>query len=214
MLSIRAVAIGVALLVLGACKADTYTSADLASHEAFLKAAAVCEKIKNANEREACWAEAPVDWTDTDPNEITGVSLTGIDHLADHLSVQEFSVDGASGAQAGKGGRITCCAKLPNRWRPGLTVEVRWNVTNWRDCTGEEHVRRVPVEPYELADHMYVHFLAGGNVKVVSSFWHPGGANLPSSKYPIKDPIPDKHPWAQYPFETTCKHKMRAKERR
>lgn len=153
-------------------------------------------------------------WNDVDPDEITGVSLTGIDHLADHLSVQEFSVDGVSGAQAGKGGRITCCAKLPNRWHPGLMVEVRWNVTNWRDCTGEEHVQRVAVERYQLADHMYVHFLANGNVRVVSTSFYPEGANRPNSKYPVKDAIPDKHPWSQYPYETTCKHKRSAKERR
>ena len=196
------------LLILGACNAQKYTPGDLTSNPDFQKAVAVCRAMEDDNEQQECWDEVDTRWNDADPNEITGVSLTGIDHLAEHLSVQEFSVDGVSGAQAGKGGRIVCCAKLPNRWRPDLVVEVRWNVTNWRDCTGEEHVLRVPVEPYRLADQMYVHFLADGRVKVVSSFWHPAGANRPGSKYPIKEPIPDKHPWSKYPYETTCKNKV------
>src|SRR5690606_28051864 len=37
--------------------------------------------------------------------ESAGVGITGIDHLADHLSVQDSSVAGYGGAQAGKGGR-------------------------------------------------------------------------------------------------------------
>ncbi|WP_342315883.1 DUF3304 domain-containing protein [Lysobacter sp. FW306-1B-D06B] len=100
-----------------------------------------------------------------------------------------------------------CCAKLPNRWREGLKVEVRWNVTNWRDCTGADYVRRVPVEPYHRPDSMYVHFLADGGVKVVSTPWYPEKANRPNSQYPIKDPIPDKAPWRKYPRDETCKKK-------
>ena len=135
----------------------------------------------------------------------TGVGLTGIDHLADHLSVQEFSVDGTSGAQAGKGGRTVCCVSLPTHWQPGMTVKVKWNVTNWRDCTGEEHEAVVPVEKYDEAAHMYVHFFPGNKVRVISSNYYPEGANYPESKYPIKDPIPQKEPWKVYPPHEHCK---------
>ena len=58
-------------------------------------------------------------------SKLTGVGMTGIDHLAEHLSVQDYQVDGHSGFQAGKGGRVACCAKVPLNWRPGLTVRVR-----------------------------------------------------------------------------------------
>lgn len=63
-------------------------------------------------------------------SKLTGVGMTGIDHLAEHLSVQDYQVDGHSGFQAGKGGRVACCAKVPLNWHPGLTVRVTWNVTN------------------------------------------------------------------------------------
>ncbi len=35
------------------------------------------------------------------------VGMTGIDHLADHLSVQDYWVNGQPGFQAGKGGSNT-----------------------------------------------------------------------------------------------------------
>jgi hypothetical protein len=93
--------------------------------------------------------------------------LTGIDHLADHLSIQDFWVNGTSGHQAGGGGRVVCCVKLPRKWHSGLTVVVGWGVTNWRDCTWESHERRVPVERYDEVGSLYVHFLSDGRVRVV-----------------------------------------------
>lgn len=135
----------------------------------------------------------------------TGVSLTGIDHLADHLSVQEFSVDGISGAQAGKGGSTVCCASIPKVWKPGTTVRIKWNVTNWRDCKGEEFEAVVPVEKYQEPAHMYVHFFPGGTIRVVTSDYYPEGASSPTSKYPVKDPIPQKEPWKMFPPFEHCK---------
>src|SRR5690606_32452553 len=63
----------------------------------------------------ACEAQTP----STPKESMTGVGITGIDHLADYLSVQEFSVNGYKAGQAGKGGSTVCCAMLPVRWRPG-----------------------------------------------------------------------------------------------
>ncbi|WP_313065326.1 DUF3304 domain-containing protein [Achromobacter animicus] len=105
-------------------------------------------------------------------------SLSGIDHLADHLSVQDFWVNGVSGHQAGTGGSIVCCAKLPRKWRPDLTVRVSWGVANWRDCTWESRERRVPVERYEQAGRLYIHFLSDGSVRAISSNISPGYGNV------------------------------------
>ena len=80
---------------------------------------------------------------------MTGVMLTGLDHLADHLSVQHFEIDGTDGFQAGDGARIVCCAHVPVDWHEGLTAKVVWDVTNWRDCKGESHEANVPVTRYE-----------------------------------------------------------------
>ncbi|NBA97759.1 DUF3304 domain-containing protein [Pseudomonas sp. R5(2019)] len=133
-----------------------------------------------------------------------GVGLTGIDHLPDHLSVQRFSVDGRGGAQAGKGGSLVCCGSLPRKWQPDLTVKVRWNVTNWRDCKGEEHEAVVPVEPYDEIGRLYVHFFSDGSVRAVSSNYVAWKANEPESPYPIKDLIPQKYPWQVYDLDLTC----------
>ncbi|WP_066092784.1 DUF3304 domain-containing protein [Xanthomonas massiliensis] len=132
-----------------------------------------------------------------------GVGITGIDHLADHLSVQEFSVDGYRAGRAGGGGGTVCCAMLPAKWRPGLSVEIRWNVTNWRDCDGQEFVRQVPVEKYDEIGTLWVHFLTNGNVRVIVS--NPGPGN-PKYMGP-HDSIPRKRPWQEYSLDESCKRK-------
>ncbi|NBA95431.1 DUF3304 domain-containing protein [Pseudomonas sp. R5(2019)] len=131
--------------------------------------------------------------------------LTGIDHLPDHMSVQNFSLNGTSGFQAGKGGREVCCVSLPRKWQPDLTAVVRWNVTNWRDCGWERFERRVPVERYDKVGHAWVHFMADGSVRVVSSDIGPGIYG-PNADYPgPHDLIPQKHPWKVYgPQSTHC----------
>ena len=124
--------------------------------------------------------------------------LTGIDHLADHLSIQDFWVNGTSGHQAGGGGSVVCCVKLPRQWHSGLTVVVGWGVTNWRDCTWESHERRVPVERYDEVGSVRVHFLSDGKVRVISSNVGPG-IYQPNEDYPgPHDPIPRKTPYQKY----------------
>ncbi|NBA97760.1 DUF3304 domain-containing protein [Pseudomonas sp. R5(2019)] len=130
-----------------------------------------------------------------------GVGLTGIDHLPDHLSVQRFSVDGSGGGPAGGGGSLACCGRLPRKWQPDLTVKVRWNVTNWRDCKGEEHEAVVPVEPYDEIGRLYVHFFSDGSVRAVSSAL--ATPLSPDYKGP-HDRIPQKYPWQIYDLDSTC----------
>lgn len=141
--------------------------------------------------------------------EMIPVTLTGIDHLPGHLSVQSFSVDGHGGGQAGRGGSQLCCVSLPAHWRPDLRVRVVWGVTNWPKCEADEYRTEVAVERYDEVGNMYVHFLPDGSVRVVSSNYYPEGAGQPESKYPVKAIIPDKNPWHQYPLEETCKDKDR-----
>lgn len=58
-----------------------------------------------------CQALAPQERT-------VGVTLTGLDHLDAHLSIQNFWVNGSAGHQAGKGGGR--CAAWPYRTRMTL----------------------------------------------------------------------------------------------
>ena len=140
--------------------------------------------------------------------EVIPVTLTGIDHLPDHLSVQSFSVDGHRGGAAGRGGRQLCCVNLPARWRPNLRVRVVWGVTNWPKCEADEYVTQVAVERYDEVGRLFVHFLRDGSVRVVSSNYGVP-VDHPENKHPVTDPIPDKNPWHRYSLEQTCKGKDR-----
>jgi hypothetical protein len=136
----------------------------------------------------ACAAES-----DAEP---VGVGITGIDHLADHLSVQNFWVNGYNAAQAGKGGRTVCCATVPAKWKQGTKVRIKWNVTNWRERTSQTHERDVDLDPYQTVGQLYVHFLANGDVRALLSNHYPEGNEYPGPR----DPIPRKRPWADYPW--------------
>jgi len=140
--------------------------------------------------------------------EMIPVTLTGIDHLPDHLSVQSFSVEGHQGGSAGTGSQM-CCVSLPERWRPDLRVRVDWGVTNWPKCEADEYVTHVLVERYDEVGNLYVHFFPDGSVRVVSSNYYPEGARHPQSKYPVKTAIPNKFPWKKYSLDQLCKGKDR-----
>lgn len=127
-------------------------------------------------------------------NEMIPLAIVGIDHLADHVSVQNFWVDGYSGGRAGKGGASVCCASVPKTWKPGLTAKIRWEVLNWRDWESDEYTAVVPVEKYGELDQLYVHFLANGSVRVVPSLEGPLSPTYPGPH----DPIPRKKPWDVY----------------
>jgi hypothetical protein len=127
---------------------------------------------------------------------VADASMTGIDHLADNLSVTNFWVNGTGGFQAGPGGRTAPSPVLPEKWHPGLTVHVVWDVRDWEHDKGITHEADVPVDPYtEDGGHVWVHFLADGTVRVVVSDIGPRASNYPGPH----EPIPRKEPWDMYP---------------
>lgn len=125
-----------------------------------------------------------------------GVGLTGIDHLADHLSVQNFWVNGYWGAQAGNGGRLVCCVIVPHKWRPGLKAHVEWHVTNWKERTSQTFEADVPIDQYDEVGRMFVHFLANGQVRITLANMSPHSPIYPGTR----EPIPQKEPWKTYPW--------------
>lgn len=132
----------------------------------------------------------------------TGVSMTGIDHLTEHLSIQDFWVNDRAGQQAGKGGSQVCCAMIPQVWQPGFTVNVKWGVTNWKRRVFSMYEKQVTVEHCKEAypGSLWVHFLANGEVRAVSCDIGPGFYEK-NVEYPGPQPLsdlPKKKPWTDY----------------
>jgi len=127
-------------------------------------------------------------------DEMIGLAISGVDHFPEHLSIQEFWVNGTSGAQAGDGSRGVCCVTVPRKWRPGLKVTVHWGVLNWRDRAADEYETVVEVEPYGELDRLYVHFLPDGSVRAIVSSEGPGSPTY-IGPHAL---IPRKNPWDRY----------------
>ncbi|WP_211466672.1 DUF3304 domain-containing protein [Collimonas silvisoli] len=126
----------------------------------------------------------------------TPVGLTGVQHIGPNFNISDFYVDGGSGGNVGRGGgggSTVCCVAIPKQWRPGLTVEVRWGVGDWskenraeidagnyKSVTSEGiYKAKVPIEKYDEPGQLFVHFFAGGKVRVVVSDIYPEGKRHP-----------------------------------
>jgi hypothetical protein len=119
-------------------------------------------------------------------NDVVPVSVIGVHHLGRNYSISEFYLNkqGGTGVQReGGGGGIVCCVLIPSKWRPGLTVQVRWRVEDWSrenrveieagnyDSVAVEGIygADVLVEEYHEPGDLYVHFFSAGKVRVFSS---------------------------------------------
>eukprot|EP01032_Pedospumella_encystans_P001927 gene1927-2261_t len=104
--------------------------------------------------------------------EFSAAALVGTHHMSADFNVVDFYVDDHSGSNVGReggGGSLLCCVMLPWRWRPDLTVEVRWMVGDWSKevpsllAAGDYssiavegiYLAKVPVEPYEETGNLY-----------------------------------------------------------
>jgi hypothetical protein len=157
-------------------------------------AVAGCLGARESEAQGAKSVSTPASATSTPNADSIAVAMTGIDHLADHVSIQNFYVNGHSGAQAGKGGSEVCCVTVPRVWRKGLMVEVRWEVLNWRDRSGGFYKTSVEIEPYTELGRLLVHFLPDGSVRAVVTTEGPGSPTYIGPRVPI----PRKEPWKKY----------------
>lgn len=132
-----------------------------------------------------CQAAAPRERT-------VGVTLTGLDHLDAHLSIQNFWVNGTAGHQAGGGGRSVCCATVPDIDSPRQTVTVRWGVTNWARKVYSMHERVVPIERHDRRGTLFIHFLRDGTVRAVLYDGYPEKPGYPGPSYAT---VLNKSPW-------------------
>ena len=134
-----------------------------------------------------------------------GTPIEGYSHTS--AAIHRFSVKGAGGpnlAPYGYGGGQNCCASLPVKWHPGLTVVVEWEkdpdphaYVNWPALGTDgyraacqlhaakytRHRAVVPVARYERLGVVNVHFLPCNQVAVTAGLMMPG-----TPKYPYQFP--------------------------
>ena len=104
-----------------------------------------------------------------------GLDVVGYNHT-DH-DIGGFSVNGEAGSYVGKHeqGGFACCAALPAKYAPGMTVTVKWA----DEYNRNPQSRTVTVPPYRPEDGgmFAVHFLRDGQIKVFVTMYgpkHPG----------------------------------------
>lgn len=146
----------------------------------------------------ACAAEQP---------KRLGAPIEGYNHTS--AAINRFSVNGNGGSNVGpnSGGGQTCCASLPVKWQPGLTVLVEWEKdpnpmaarhlppqSNWEarrkaveahKSNYTKHRAIVEIAPYEELGVVSVHFLPCNQVKIAAGTTRPRLANHPY-QYPLK----------------------------
>ena len=120
-------------------------------------------------------------------------SITSYNHTPDYI--HQFYVDGTWAGNSfayGGGGSFVCCVVYPKNWRPGLTATVKWT-TSSSDPNAEGdaakphwHEAVVPVERYVGAGTLHVHFLPGGEVRLIVSSKAAGHPDYPGPSYPVK----------------------------
>ncbi len=126
------------------------------------------------------------------PADIVGVQHLGGDHLISEFYVNKYG--GTSVGREGGGGGSVCCIVIPSQWRPGLIVEVRWQVEDWSQENRKEteagnftsvtkgmYIAKVPLEKYERSGDVYVHFFPKGRVRVMSTMY-----SVLSTAHPVR----------------------------
>ena len=132
----------------------------------------------------------------SDPNARVGGSLTSMDYEPTDTFVRPVYVNGLGGDSAGTGGSTVLSAiSLPQRWHPGLTVNVRWRrcargtfyipgVPQNEGCRWVE--KDVPVHPYTYVGRTWLHIFADDEVLVIPSMKGPNHPDYPGAESPYK----------------------------
>lgn len=129
----------------------------------------------------------------------TAVSYTA--HNDTDRSIVSIIVNGEGGvlhAPAHDGGGEVCCVVIPDTWRPGLKVTIKWqNDGHWvrnekgqivvkdgqnQFVEGPWHETTVDVPKYEGGENLgrfNIHFFPNDEVKVVVSRYGPGHSSYP-----------------------------------
>ena len=159
----------------------------------------------------------------TKPDPVEGkatASITSYNHTPDYI--HQFYVDDTWGGNSfayGGGGSFVCCLVYPRTWRPGLTATVKWTTSssdpNAEGDAAKEHWHEtvVPIEQYVEAGTLHVHFLPGGEVRLIISNWAAGNRNYPGPAYPIKPADFHFEPWKGVASEAAARARAQAEGR-
>jgi len=127
------------------------------------------------------------------------VFVEGFHHMPSRFLVTEYHIGAGVGGSVwfdGGGGDINCCIRLPRRWRSGLLADVRWVVWDWSHSSEDDvknlrfegarlegiYRTQVPIEIYDEASNLDVHFFSGGRVRLSSSKYRPDNPQNPVRK--------------------------------
>jgi len=70
-----------------------------------------------------------------------------------------------------------CCVTVPDKWRPGLSLKVNWDMPINGIHTYKE--KTVDVERYDEPGSVYLHFFPGDQVRIVVTRWVGGSPEHP-----------------------------------
>jgi hypothetical protein len=119
-----------------------------------------------------------------DRDEMAEVFVQGHHHMLPKRLITEYHVNSGVGGSVwfDGGGEMSCCLRIPRRWRSGLVADVRWVVWDWSGASDDDINRlnfdsarlegiyraQVPVDEYVEPGNVGVHFFSGGKVRLIS----------------------------------------------
>ncbi|WP_316667766.1 DUF3304 domain-containing protein [Ralstonia psammae] len=116
--------------------------------------------------------------------QVNAMDIVGYNYTDD--VVEAFSVNGYPGPNIyphGGGGGFVCCISVPQEWKPGMTVTVKWTDDRNADpIPWKTRVVEVPRYTHEDMGVFAVHFFPGDEVKVLVTDKLAGHADYP---YPV-----------------------------
>lgn len=120
--------------------------------------------------------------------------LSVYNHTGDYIHQSYINGQGGGNAYAYTGGgSFVCCIVYPSKWHEGLTAKVRWTTSSsdpsatGRDAEGQWHEKVVPIDRYrEPGTTLNIHFLPGGEVRLIVTSMTAGWPGYPGPAAPVK----------------------------
>lgn len=125
-----------------------------------------------------------------------GSTIDPMDHEPTDTFVRSVSINGYWIGSAGQGGgAVAGGIVLPLKWRPGLTIVVKWErcdrfdrknpVPDSEACHWKE--KTVLIHPYSEVGMTHLHILDGEEVLIIPSMLGPGHKDYPGPDLPQKN---------------------------